>query len=488
MAGAASRWVLAFLLGSGSALVAAAPAQAAPLPTASCAIGAGSAADRAIAKQLKPLMNGRRLGSSVSGRAIACARVIVGIVQQRKLGPRAALIAMTTAVAESELTNHIVMVDHDSLGLFQQRSSQGWGRPDQLVDPAYATNAFLNAMLRKYPNGRWMSGDVGAICQKVQISARPAAYSPEVHDAALIVNALWSRPSTPAPATGSATTPQAVPVPAPTGPFQKTLATAQVQTAGLEGRHALQMADWNADGKPDLLVVTGAGAATGRTEVRIMDGASNFLSLLLVTATTLGPTDERHAYAFTDWNGDKKPDLVVTQRSGTASGRTEIRIVDGASNFQQVLLDTATGLAATDDRYQFAVADWTGDGRADLVVAQTAGTKSGKAEVQVLDGASTFQTVAPVVTSGAPVGPGTQIAVTDWNADRRPDLVTLQKGSVQAWDGAAGMTRSLARASVAADGKELVVTDWNADGHPDLAAVKTAGSTSGLAEVSILGG
>ncbi|BCJ48424.1 hypothetical protein GCM10010168_76500 [Actinoplanes ianthinogenes] len=425
-------------------------------------------------------MNGRRLGSSVSGRAIACARVIVAVVQQRKLGQRAALIAMTTAVAESELTNQIIATDHDSLGLFQQRASQGWGRPDQLVDPVYATNKFLDSMIRKYPHGSWMSGDIGAICQKVQISARPAAYSPEIHDAALIVGAVWSRPAVAPPASSTTT--------APAGPFQRTLTTAQVQMAGLEGRHALAMADWNADGKPDLMVVTGAGAATGRTEVRIIDGASNFLSLLLVTATALGPTDERHDYAFTDFNGDKKPDLVLTQRSGTASGRTEIRIVDGASSFQKILLDTATGLGATDEKYQFAVADWNADGRADLVAAQTAGTRSGKVEVQVLDGASNFQQVAPVVVSGAPAGDGIRVAVADWNADKRADLVTLQKGSVRAWDGASALTRSLTQASVAADGKELVVTEWNADGHPDLAAVTPAGGAGGLAEVSILGG
>src|SRR6185503_4190717 len=58
---------------------------------------------------------------------------------------------------------------------------------------------FLNAMLRKYPGNSWMSGDIGAICQAVQVSAYPDAYRPEVHDAQLLANALWGSGGTPVP-------------------------------------------------------------------------------------------------------------------------------------------------------------------------------------------------------------------------------------------------------------------------------------------------
>lgn len=108
--------------------LAAAPLAAAPRET-SCVPGTSTASDEAIAKQLRPLMNGRRLGSLVSGRAIACARVIVARVKARDLPERAAVIAITTAITESTLNNHRVALDHDSLGLFQQRPSQGWAVP-----------------------------------------------------------------------------------------------------------------------------------------------------------------------------------------------------------------------------------------------------------------------------------------------------------------------------------------------------------------------
>lgn len=161
------------------------------IPSIPCQAGSVTATDRAIAAQLRAAMTGRRLGSAIDGGHLACARAIVRTVQERGLPQRAAVIAVTTAIAESTLHNYTVAVDHDSLGLFQQRPSQGWGKPAQLTDPVYATNAFLNAMIRKYPGDAWKTGEIGAICQKVQVSAFPAAYTPEVMDAQLIVGALW---------------------------------------------------------------------------------------------------------------------------------------------------------------------------------------------------------------------------------------------------------------------------------------------------------
>ncbi|WP_305783629.1 hypothetical protein [Symbioplanes lichenis] len=157
-----------------------------------CSAAGPSAADRAVADRVRPAMNGPRLGRDVQGGHVCCARVITATVQARGLSPRAAVIAVTTAITESALRNITRAVDHDSLGLFQQRPSMGWGTPAQLTDPVYATNAFLNAMIRKYPQGAWERGDIGAICQKVQVSAVPDAYAREVHDAQLLVDALWA--------------------------------------------------------------------------------------------------------------------------------------------------------------------------------------------------------------------------------------------------------------------------------------------------------
>ncbi|WP_433832963.1 FG-GAP repeat domain-containing protein [Actinoplanes sp. CA-015351] len=466
---------------------------AAPRETA-CVPGTSTASDEAIAKQLRPLMNGRRLGSLVSGRAIACARVIVARVKARDLPERAAVIAITTAITESTLNNHRVALDHDSLGLFQQRPSQGWGSTSQLVDPAHATDAFLKAMLRKLPGGAWMTGGIGAICQYVQTSAYPGAYTPEVHDAALIVASLWTtNAASPAPATSAAASPT------PTGPYQAVTATAETEIGTLTGRHDLLMADWNGDKHNDLLVVNGAGLATGKTEVRVMDGARDYASLLLTTATAVPATDERHDYTAADWNGDGRPDLVVVQKTGTGSGKVEIVVADGASSFRNLTLTTTTSLAA-DDKAQFAMTDWNADGRPDLVAVRTSGTASGKVEVRILDGASNFQRdLVPAITTAEPARDGQRAEVLDWNHDTKPDVVLVRKPATAAGktelhvlDGAAQLSRTLVKQStvlgLADDRFALLLADAGTGKRPDLVVIQKTGTANGRGHVWVIGG
>ncbi len=101
------------------------------------------------------------------------ARTIVEVAQERGLPPRAAVIALATAQQESELLN-INYGDRDSLGLFQQRPSQGWGRPSQVRNPTYAANKFY-AVLVDVDGWRRLPLTVAA--QRVQRSAFPNAYA-----------------------------------------------------------------------------------------------------------------------------------------------------------------------------------------------------------------------------------------------------------------------------------------------------------------------
>ena len=109
----------------------------------------------------------------LSAEQVANARTIVAVVKGRGLPQRAALIALATAWTESTLHNYAAATDHDSLGLFQQRPSQGWGTPAQVTNPVYATGAFLDRMVRVRG---WRARDVGVVAQAVQRSAFPAAY------------------------------------------------------------------------------------------------------------------------------------------------------------------------------------------------------------------------------------------------------------------------------------------------------------------------
>lgn len=106
----------------------------------------------------------------------------------RGLPPRAAQIALATALAESGLEN-LPSGDRDSLGLFQQRPSQGWGSPAQVMDPAHATNSFLDRMVQ-IPS--WPERRLGEVAQDVQRSAHASGdiYDAEAGPADGLVQAL----------------------------------------------------------------------------------------------------------------------------------------------------------------------------------------------------------------------------------------------------------------------------------------------------------
>lgn len=114
------------------------------------------------------------------------AAIIAGVSIKRGLEPRAASIALATTYQESGIRN-LDYGDADSLGLFQQRPSMGWGTTDQVMDPWYASTAFYKAMV-KVKN--WDSKDIGDVAQAVQRSGFPDAYDKHVNNARTLASSL----------------------------------------------------------------------------------------------------------------------------------------------------------------------------------------------------------------------------------------------------------------------------------------------------------
>ncbi|QBX57411.1 hypothetical protein EXE58_02630 [Nocardioides seonyuensis] len=114
------------------------------------------------------------------------ASLITAVSIQRGLPARAATIALATAYQESKVLN-IGHGDRDSLGLFQQRPSQGWGTEEEILDPVYSTNAFYDALV-KVPNYREL--EITEAAQEVQRSAYPDAYAEHEEDARVLASAL----------------------------------------------------------------------------------------------------------------------------------------------------------------------------------------------------------------------------------------------------------------------------------------------------------
>ncbi|MGX1881072.1 heavy metal transporter [Streptomyces sp. NPDC055287] len=117
------------------------------------------------------------------------AATISAVGTSRGLPERAVTIALATALQESALRN-IKYGDRDSLGLFQQRPSQGWGTQKQILDPGYSAEKFYEH-LEKVPGYSRLPLTVAA--QRVQRSGFPQAYAKHEPDAALLAAALTGR-------------------------------------------------------------------------------------------------------------------------------------------------------------------------------------------------------------------------------------------------------------------------------------------------------
>lgn len=110
--------------------------------------------------------------------------IITGLAVRRGLSPRAASIAMATVYQETGIRN-LDGGDRDSVGLFQQRPSQGWGSVEEIMDPHYSTGRFYDALVEV---DGWESGDINDVAQEVQRSGYPDAYRDHVEDARVLAS------------------------------------------------------------------------------------------------------------------------------------------------------------------------------------------------------------------------------------------------------------------------------------------------------------
>lgn len=121
--------------------------------------------------------------ATLTAEQTANARLIIGVGREIGASDRAIATALATAMVESSLRN-VAYGDRDSLGLFQQRPSYGWGTPEQILDPVRATKVFFGGP--GDPNGGttrglfdipgWQDKSFGDAAQAVQISAFPERY------------------------------------------------------------------------------------------------------------------------------------------------------------------------------------------------------------------------------------------------------------------------------------------------------------------------
>ncbi|MFG2059774.1 hypothetical protein ACGFI9_37780 [Micromonospora sp. NPDC048930] len=144
------------------------------------------------AKLIPHGVQGAQSRIDLNDEQVANAKAIIAATKKAGLPERAAVISIATSLQESKLENlgHLGdKNDHDSLGLFQQRPSSGWGTPEQITDPEYSTLAFEKGL--KQVDG-WQDMPLTEAAQTVQVSAYPDAYAQWEQQAADIVAQHWN--------------------------------------------------------------------------------------------------------------------------------------------------------------------------------------------------------------------------------------------------------------------------------------------------------
>ena len=256
-----------------------------------------------------------------------------------------------------------------------------------------------------------------------------------------------------------------------TGTFQ---AVVPYSTGTNSGPISIAVADVSGDGKPDLLT---ANSSTGTAGVLLGNGNGTFQA---VVSYSTGPSSNPYSIAVADVNGDGKPDLL-TANAISNGGTAGVLLGNGNGTFQPVV-SYFTGTFSLP--ISIAVADVNGDGKPDLLTANSTNNTS-TAGVLLGNGNGTFQAI--VLYSTGPVGSAPEsIAVADVNGDGKPDLLTANSSTSNSAGVLLGNGNGTFQPVVSystGTGSfpiSIAVADVNGDGKPDLLTANNNTSTAGV--------
>ncbi|MCJ1396806.1 hypothetical protein MMC18_009698 [Xylographa bjoerkii] len=260
------------------------------------------------------------------------------------------------------------------------------------------------------------------------------------------------------------------------------------------------MADYTGHGKPDLIFIKTANTGSKQVEVHIASASSNYAERVLETGTTFAQ-ESNGTWLVADYTGDGKPDLIYIKTKDTGTGTVEVHVASEASGYQQRVLETGTTFGLEYDGV-WTMADTTGDGKLDLIFIKIANTPSGRVEVHIASGASNYQSrILETATTFVNETDGTWLLVP-WAQKRQPggptlpqDLVFIKTANtgtntVEVHVASAAskfQTRVFEQGTTFApetDGTWLMI-NYTGRANPDLAFIKTANTGTGKVEVHI---
>lgn len=233
--------------------------------------------------------------------------------------------------------------------------------------------------------------------------------------------------------------------------------------------YAVMVGDFNGDGKPDLATGNNGGASLSVLLNTTTTGAT---TVTFTPAQTYDVGSNPRSVAVGDFNGDGKPDLVAANsRSNTLS----VRLNTTAMNAMTASFGPEYTFSVGTNPYAVAVGDFNGDGKPDLAIAN-----SGDNTASVLLNTTAMNATMPTFATQQSFGVGGSpyaVAVADFNGDGRLDFVTANNG-----DGSLSVLLNTTAANAATPAfapqqvlmttshpRSVAVSDFNGDGKPDIA-------------------
>ena len=209
---------------------------------------------------------------------------------------------------------------------------------------------------------------------------------------------------------------------------EKISSTAAGTTSDMIAGRLWSMTDYDRDGIPDLLLIRTDNTRSGKVEVYIASGVSNFKDRIAATPSMFGPETDG-VWTMADLDRDGIPDLVYIKTSNVASGKVEVHAASGASNYKDRIA-AAPSMFGPETDGVWTMADLDRDGIPDLVYIKTSNVASGKVEVHAASGASNYKD--RIAAAPSMFGPETDGVWTmaDLDRDGISDLVYIKTSNV----------------------------------------------------------
>ena len=231
---------------------------------------------------------------------------------------------------------------------------------------------------------------------------------------------------------------------------------------------SLTIGDLNGDGKPDFIV----GDAFGDLQVYLNNGDGTFTAGQSMSILQPNPNGSVGFGVIADLNGDGKADYVVTDNQ---SGATDVFWGNGDGTFQ------TTPLILPNNANSIAVADVNGDGKLDLLAVENGSPN--QLVVYLNSGGGSFSAPTRYSTGGTAWNGWTAVTTADMNGDGKLDVVVANSGgnNVSVFLGdESGTFGAPALFPVNVNPLDVAVGDFNGDGKPDIATVGTSDDTYGV--------